>query len=94
MTQRAPNPPEVAQPRSSRSKARSSAARGYKFGCVCSHMAGHEDAGVSDQPYRNKHTQICTPSLGTTALWTYSNKAVQIRVGLELADITITDPDF
>ena len=44
--QRAPNPPEFAQPRLSRVKARSSPARGYKFGCVCSYMAGHEDAGV------------------------------------------------
>ena len=33
--------------------------------------------------YRNKHTQICTPSLGTTALWTYSNGAVQTRLCLE-----------
>ena len=40
----------------------------------------------SDQPYRNKHIQICTLSLGMTALWTYSNRAVQIRVGLELAE--------
>ena len=41
-----------------------------------------------DQPHRNKHTQICTPSLGTTAVWPYSKKngAVQIRVALELAD--------
>ena len=44
--QRAPNPPESAQPRLSRVKARSSPAKGYKFGCVCSNMAGHEDAGV------------------------------------------------
>ena len=33
-----------------------------------------------DRPYRNKHTQICTLSLRTTALWTYSNGAVQIRL--------------
>ena len=39
--QRAPNPPEFAQPRLSRVKARLSPARGYKFGCVCSFMAGH-----------------------------------------------------
>ena len=32
---------EFAQPRLSRVKARSSPARGYKFGCVCSYMAGH-----------------------------------------------------
>ena len=33
----------------------------------------------SDRPYRNKRTQICAPSLGTTALWPYSNGAVQLR---------------
>ena len=32
---------EFAQPRLSRVKLRSSPARGYKFGCVCSYMAGH-----------------------------------------------------
>ena len=32
---------EFAQPRLSRVKARSSPARGYYFGCVCSYMAGH-----------------------------------------------------
>ena len=37
---------KFAQPRSSRVKARSSPARGCKFGCVCSYMAGHDDAGV------------------------------------------------
>ena len=40
-SQRAPNPPEVAQPRLSRVKARFSPVREYKFGCVCSYMAGH-----------------------------------------------------
>ena len=34
----------------------------------------------------HKQTQICTFSLGMTAVWPYSNGAVQIRVGLELAD--------
>ena len=53
---------------------------GVQFGCVCSYMAGHEDAGVATgRPYRKKHTQICTPSLGATALWPHSNGAVQIR---------------
>ena len=41
--QRAPNPLEFAQPRLSRVKWQSSPARGYKFGCVCSYLAGHED---------------------------------------------------
>ena len=38
--QRAPNPPEFAQPRLTRVKGRSSPAREHKFGCVCSYMAG------------------------------------------------------
>ena len=48
------------------------------------------------RPHGSKHTQICTLSLGMTALWPYSNGAVQIRVGLELAEmtITVTDPSF
>ena len=64
----------------SRVKRRSSRARGCKFGCPVITQAPH------DRPYRNKHTQIFTPSLGTTALWPYSSGAVQIRVGLELVD--------
>ena len=36
---------EFAQPRLSRVKRRSSPARGYKFGCVCSYMAGR-DPGI------------------------------------------------
>ena len=41
LVQRAPNPPEFAHPRLSRVKAWSSPARGYKFGCGFSYMAGH-----------------------------------------------------
>ena len=37
---------EFKQPHLSRVERQSSPARGYKFGCVCSYMAGHEDAGV------------------------------------------------
>ena len=40
--QRAPNPPEFAQPPLSRVKAWSSPARGYKFGCVCSYTLNSE----------------------------------------------------
>ena len=29
----------------------------------------------SDQPYRNKHTQMCTPLLGMTTLWTFRKPA-------------------
>ena len=92
--QRAPNPPEFAQPRLSRVKGRSSPARGYKFGCVCSYMTGHYSDILHDRPYRNKHTQICTPSLGTTALGPYANGAVQIRVGLESAETMSTTEIF
>ena len=35
-----------AQPRLSRSTDGRPPARGYKFGCVCSYMAGHADAGL------------------------------------------------
>ena len=52
--QRAPNPPEFAQPRLSRVKGRSSPARGYKFGCVCSYMVGVISHQRNDWPYRNK----------------------------------------
>ena len=83
--QRAPNPPEFAQPSLSRVKARSSPARGANLGVFVPYGQSWGCRG-SDQPYRNKHSQICTPSLGTTPLWPYSNLAVQIRVGLELAD--------
>ena len=68
--QRTPNPPKFAQPSLSRAKGRSSPARAYKFGCVCSYMAGVILHQRSDWPYRNKHTQICTLSLGLTALLT------------------------
>ena len=54
---------EFAQPRLSRDKARSSPARGYKFGCVCSYIAGREDAGVV-----TGHIGTNTPKFGTTAL--------------------------
>ena len=62
--QRAPNSPEFAQPRLSRVKARSSPARGYKFGCVCSYMAGQEDARVVTGHIGTNTPKFCTPSLG------------------------------
>ena len=54
-------------------------------------MAGHYPGILMTRPYRNKHTQICTPSLGTAALGPYSNGAVQIRVGLELAEVAFSE---
>ena len=50
-------------------------------------MASHYIGVRWHWPYRNKRTQICTLSLGMTALWPYSNGAVQIRIGLELAEL-------
>ena len=38
---------------------------------------------ASSWPATEEQPQICTPSPGTTTLWTYSNGAVQIRVCLE-----------
>ena len=70
--QRAPNPP--AQPRLSRVKRRSSPARGYKFGCVCSCMAGHCPGILMTPGSFGTNTPKCVPL------------AVQTRVGLELAD--------
>ena len=48
-------------------KGQSSPARGYKFGCVCSYMAGVISRQRHDWPYRNEDAQICTLSLGMTA---------------------------
>ena len=80
------NPPEFAQPRLSRVKRRSSPARGVQI-WVCLFLYGRSlPRHPHDRPYRNKHTQICTPSLGTTSVCPCSNGAVQIRVGLELAE--------
>ena len=72
------NPPEFAQSRLSRAKGRSSPARGYKFGCGCSYMAGVISHQRSDWPYRNKHTQICTLSLGMTALYMSKQRRVDL----------------
>ena len=58
--QRVPNPPEFAQPRLSRVKARSSPARGYKFGCVCSYMAGHYP-GILMTSHIGTNTPKCVP---------------------------------
>ena len=68
---RAPNPPEFAQPRLSRAKMPQ-----IKHIQICNLTPGQH------QPSRNKHPQIRTLLLGMT----YSNGAVQIRVGLESAD--------
>ena len=46
--------------------------------------------GGNDQPYSNKHTQICTLLVGMTAHWTYSNWVVHTRVGLELSELSIS----
>ena len=71
---------EFAQPRLSRVKARSSPARGYKFGYVCSYMAGHEDAGVvTGHIGTNTHTHKFVPPRWGRLRFD-SNGAVQIRL--------------
>ena len=49
-------------------------------------MAGHEDAGVVTGHIGTNTPEFVTPSLGTTARCPDSHGAVQIRVGLELAE--------
>ena len=56
--QRAPNPPEFAQPRLSRVKGRSSPARGYKFGCVCPYMASHYVGEMTPAIYEQTHPNL------------------------------------
>ena len=45
-------------------------ARGYKFGCVCSCMAGHYAWHPNDQQFRNKRTQLVSLTLVMTAVLT------------------------
>ena len=66
--QRAPNPPEFAQPRLSKVKGPSSLARGYKFGCVCSYMPGTTSHQRDTRHIGTKTHPNCTLSLGMTAL--------------------------
>ena len=82
--QRAPNPPEFAQPRLSRVKRRSSPARGYKFGCVCSYMAGITQVwaykfvcvcSVSFRPHFALLKRGCANSGGFGARWNCAHDA-------------------
>ena len=57
----------------------SSPAREYKFGCVCSYMAGHEDAGVVTGHIGTNTRPNLYPLAG-------DDGALTIRVGLELAE--------
>ena len=61
------NPPEFAQPRLSRVKGQVVPSDGVRI-WVCLFLHGRSlPQHPHDRPYRNKHTQNCTPSLGTTA---------------------------
>ena len=73
-SQRAPNTREFAQPRLKRVKRRSSPARGYKFGCVCSYMAGHEDAGVV-----TGHIGTNTPKLAEKGLDRFHKQKKKVK---------------
>ena len=85
-TQRAPNPPEFAQPRLSRVKRRSPA-RGYTFFCVF-------------VPIWLVLRRCEATNLGVfvpcrfALISPYSNGAVQIRVGLELAELQLQMPTW
>ena len=59
-----------------------------KFGCVCSYMAGHEDAGVMTGRLGTNTQKFVRLRRGrwSTTLWTYSNGAAQIRVCLVRVD--------
>ena len=77
-SQPAPNTPEFAQPRLSKVKRRSFPARGYKFGCVCSYMAGiiqvwgYKFGCVCSVPFRPHFALLkrgCANSGGFGARW-------------------------
>ena len=91
--QRAPNPPKFAQPRLSRVKARPSPARGYKSGCVCSYMAGHEDIGVVTGHIGTNTPKFVPPRRGRPRVdptqtglckfgWVWSSLKLQTFLGL------------
>ena len=72
---------EFAQPRLSRVKGRSSPARGCKFGCVCSYMAGHYPDILMTGHLGTNTPKFVPPRWGRPSFDpTYSNGAVQIRL--------------
>ena len=92
--------PEFAQPRLSRVKGRSSPARGYKFGCVCSYMAGHEDAWVMTG-HMGTNTPKFVPCWGRPAFdptqtglckfgWVWSSLKIVLRVLVTILWILVT----
>ena len=92
MYQRAPNPPDFAQPRLSRVKGRSTPARGYKFGCVCSYMAG-----VISHQRNDRQIGTNTPKFGPLAgddrpLTLLKRGCANSGVGLELAECKYNPP--
>ena len=86
MIQRAPNPPDFAQPRLSRVKARSSPARGHKFGCVCSYMAGHYPGILMTGHIGTNTPKFVPPRWGRPRVDPTQTGFVQIWVGLESAN--------
>ena len=70
----------------SRVKGRSSPARGYKFGCVCSYIDGHEDAGVMIIHIRTNTPKFVVPLAGDDRPLTLLERGcANLVVGLELA---------
>ena len=92
--QRVSNPPDFAQPRLSRVKARSSPARGYKFGCVCSYMAGHYP-GILMTGHIGTNTPKFVPLAGDDcALTLLKRGCASSVVGLELAEQRLDSADL
>ena len=77
---------EFAQPRLSRVKGRSPPARGYKLGCVCSYMAGHEDAWVVTDHTGTNTPKFVPPRWGRPPFDPTQTGLCKSVVGLELAD--------
>ena len=77
---------EFAQPRLSRVKRGRPQRGGTNLGVCFSYMAGHYPGILMTGHIGTNTPKFLPPSLGMTALWSYSKGAVQIRVGLELTD--------
>ena len=85
---------EFAQPRLSRVKGRSSPARGCKFGCVCSCMAGHEDAwAMTVHIGTNTRPNLYSLAGDDGPLTLLKRGCANSVVGLELAETPINTED-
>ena len=77
---------EFAQPNLSRVKAWSSPARGYRFGCVCSYMAGHYPGILMTGHIGTNSPKFVSLSGDDRALTLLKRGCANSGVGLELAE--------